>query len=213
MGKLLVRKQRRMLRGWIKWVPVIAIPFSVLFTHTWLNIQILRADYVLRETDKEVKKLQEELRYAGVVQTVKQDPDILAAQAARLGFVPPKPGQRELIDYNPAKLMSQSPDDGFAVARRASDNNAPVAPVSPEWDTDAMEVSPIAPAEAMTPSEEFEAAIISPVQTVRELEEATGISVQVEVPTEVPVLLDMPEDAYVEEAPGIETDMGGLEVL
>jgi hypothetical protein len=213
MGKLLVRKQRRMLRGWIKWVPVIAIPFAVLFTHTWLNIQILRADYVLRETDKEVKQLQEELLYAGVVKTVKQDPDILAAQAAELGFVPPKPGQRELIDYDPTKLMFQSPDNDFAVARRAPEPRTQAKLNSPQWGTDAMEVSPIAPEAVVTPSEELDTVSLTAVKTVRETDAPVAVPIQVEVSAQVPVRLDMPEDAYVEEAPGIETDMGGLEVL
>ena len=51
MQRMTIKNQRRILRGWIKWVPVLAIPFSVLFFHAWLNIQILRADYALRKLD------------------------------------------------------------------------------------------------------------------------------------------------------------------
>ncbi len=117
MKRSSMKKQRRVLRGWVKWVPVVAIPFSILFFHTWLNIQILRADYVLRELDSEAREWADRLNHTGVAETIHEDPAMLAEQAEQLAFVQPSPGQREMVYYDPSVPLVAPEDENFAVAQ------------------------------------------------------------------------------------------------
>lgn len=119
MHTFTTRKQRQTLRGWIKWVPVLALPFSVLFFHAFINIQILRADYALRELNAEARELSEQLTHTGIAETIHEDPEVLAARADLMEFVQPDPGQREYIPYDPASLIGHPEDNGFAVDRKS----------------------------------------------------------------------------------------------
>lgn len=118
MNRMTLRKQRRILRSWIKWVPVVAIPFAILFFHTWLNVQIIRADYVLRELDAEAREWTDRLNHTGVAETIHEDPSILAEQAEVMAFRQPSPGQREVIHYDPAIPVFPPEDQNIAIARR-----------------------------------------------------------------------------------------------
>lgn len=134
MKRSSVKKQRRVLRGWVKWVPVVAIPFSILFFHTWLNIQILRADYVLRELDSEAREWADRLNHTGMAETIHEDPAMLAEQAEQLAFVQPSPGQREMVYYDPTVPLVAPEDENFAVAQL--DGGKQADPVETESLTD-----------------------------------------------------------------------------
>ncbi len=231
MGGLMARRQRRMLRGWIKWIPVVVIPFSVLFTHAWLNIEILRADYVLRELDKESRRLQEELRHAGIAQSDQEVLEILAAQALEMDFVDPKPGQQELILYDPAAFLSHPDEQVFEMAHReeappepaviSPTLSTPVAePAAPltEAPLNAVVAAPEEVIETTTPESLESTAPVAPVEespvwlTVDESAD-TEFALPEPAPEKPTVVLELPEDAYMEELPGVEADMGTLEVL
>ena len=231
MGGLMARRQRRMLRGWIKWIPVVAIPFSVLFTHAWLNIEILRADYVLRELDKESRLLQEELRRAGIDQSDQEVLEILADQALEMDFIDPKPGQQELILYDPAEFLAHPDEQVFEMAHRDEPHPEP-AVIAPTMSTPVAEPAaplteapltaeigaPVDAPERATPESVESTTPVAPVEpspvwlTVEESAE-TVFALPEPAPEEATVVLELPEDAYVEELPGIEADMGTLEVL
>lgn len=238
MGGLMARRQRRMLRGWIKWVPVVLIPFSVLFTHAWLNIEILRADYVLRELDKESRRLQEKLRHAGNVQSDQEVLEILAARALEMDFVDPKPGQQEIIYYDPMEFLAHPDEQAFELAHRDTPDPepaviAPTASVVVDESTAAPITEASLTAEVATPEGDVAEVTASPEPAVPSPEtalpndapEASPVWLTVDeaadtvfttpepAPEKPAVVLELPEDAYIEELPGIEADMGTLEVL
>lgn len=230
-------KNQRILRGWIKWSPVLAIPFSILFFHAWINIQILRADYTLRELDAEARELADRLNDTDVAKTIHEDPDALAAAADLMAFVDPRPGQREIIPYDPAQLPKHPDEASFAVARLDTpDSPEPVAPeTQPAWsDTAALPVaSPpappaaapdaaVAPATAEAPAVLQDGATTPMVSTPVLLEidpslesiaaPDTGVALD-ETTTPTPVL-EQPSDAPEAEPLNLlDAEMGSLESL
>jgi hypothetical protein len=234
MKRMTVKKQRKVLRGWIKWVPVVAIPFAILFFHTWLNIQIIRADYVLRELDAEAREWADRLNHTGMAETIHQDPAMLAAQAEQLAFVQPSPGQREIIYYDPSiplvapevDIPTNNPEDeNIAVAQ--TEGSTQPNPVATESMTDQ---SAYVERPALTPALESVAVpVAQPIPSAVEpapvaVEVAPEVPVTPEVPaasvlTEAPammvtpVVLELPEEAYVEEVTVLESEMESLESL
>ncbi len=244
MGGLMARRQRRMLRGWIKWIPVVLIPFSVLFTHAWLNVEILRADYVLRTLDKESRELQEQLRHAGNEQSDQEVLEILAVQALEMDFIDAKPGQQETIYYDPAAFTAHPDEQVFEMAHRDGPHPEPTVIAPTGMPSDASSTASLAeasltaevpapmediaiggPAVAVTPEPATETADTADTVVPTAATEDTPVWLTVDeaaetvfaVPTPAPekpaVVLELPEDAYVEELPGVEADMGTLEVL
>ncbi len=237
MGILQVRRQRSLLRGWIKWIPVLAIPFAVLFVHAWLNIQILRADYVLRELDKEANALQEKLEHADVAQSVQQSPELLSAQADKMAFVQPEPGQLEVIVYDRNEFTPLPEEMNMELARRDESiessaaavttgaprvDDGPVLPATPMTEmtpiplanTTAESVSVVTPPVAAPPTMPNPQA-----QPTPEAHPAVWMALDevaddaFAVPVKKTVTLDLPVDTYVEEVPAVEAGMGGLEAL
>lgn len=91
-----VRRGSLFLRA-VKWLPVLAFPFSVFFFEAWLQIQVFARDYesavlkrTMREIDSQINKLQET---ADELQTLKR----ISAKAPDLGLAPVEPGQIEII--------------------------------------------------------------------------------------------------------------------
>jgi len=229
-----VKKQRKVLRGWIKWVPVVAIPFAILFFHTWLNIQIIRADYVLRELDAEAREWADRLNHTGMAETIHQDPAMLAEQAEQLAFVQPSPGQREIIYYDPSIPLVAPEDANFAVAQL--DGQSQPDPVASESMTDQagyVDGPAIVPvAESAVISSETDIVPVAVEVPMPSTIEAAPVAADVppaapiapEVPAEsvvsdtpatvvTNVVLDLPEEAYVEELTVLESEMESLESL
>lgn len=230
-----VKKQRKVLRGWIKWVPVVAIPFAILFFHTWLNIQIIRADYVLRELDAEAREWADRLNHTGMAETIHEDPGMLAEQAEQMAFVQPSPGQREIIYYDPSVPLVAPEDANFAVAQL--DGQSQPDPVASESVTDQAgyvdgpAIVPVAEPAAVSAPEN------APLQVPVEVPMPSAVEVApvaVDVPPAAPVtpevpaesvlsdapatvvtnvVLDLPEEAYVEDLTVLEAEMESLESL
>jgi hypothetical protein len=81
----------------VKWLPVLAFPFSVFFFEAWLQIQVFARDYEsavlkrkMREISSQINKLQEAV---DELQTLKR----ISAKAPDLGLEPIQPGQIEVI--------------------------------------------------------------------------------------------------------------------
>lgn len=221
MHRMTVKHQRRILRGWLKWTPVLAIPFSILFFHAWLNIQILRADYVLRELDAEARDLTDRLNHTGIAQTIHEDPEVLAAQAGTMNFVPPQPGQREVIRYDPNVPLVHLEDTMFDLALR--DTPAQPDPLGAESraNTSANTNTSTSTAPALQPVDSgvVAAPVASSAPVPLEMEGQLESVDTVEAPADPDtaaetVVLSLPEDAYVEESHGlVDTGMGALESL
>jgi hypothetical protein len=240
MHRMSAKKQRRILRGWWKWVPVLAIPFSILFFHAWINLQILRADYVLRELNAEARKLADSLNNTGIKETLHEDPEVLAERAVLLEFVPLQPGQREHILYQPAPRRLHPEDAAFTMARR--DGEAAVPAPSTEHDPTAETQSVMAPTITVpaapvvpdggvaAPPAAADAVVSSPVtapvlleieDTPEPLQPAAttgavpgGESASGPAMVKTPVVLDLPDDAFRDEPAGdLERAMDSLESL
>lgn len=223
MKKMTNKQQRRVLRGWIKWVPVVAIPFAILFFHTWLNIQILRADYVLRELDGEAKDLAERLNNSGMEETIREDPNMLSEQAKQMAFVQPHPGQREMIYYNPSIPLVSPEDRNFAVAQLdgvtepeptvipATPAPVPVSLEQPVVDGGVNDVDGTNPASAPT----------LPLDAAAPVENPQSVAVPLDLPVETsapaPVVtniqLDLPDTPVPEAVVDLESAMESLESL
>lgn len=225
MHRTSTKNQRRALWGWIKWAPVVAIPFSVLFFHAWLNVQILRADYVLRELSSKARELDDQLAHTDVAGSIHEAPEILAERAELLDFVPPGPGQREAIPYDPAVLDRFPEDSVFEMARLdGAPDTAPAAPESRSNRTTAEpaygENAPLQDADTEADANRPDSAA-APVRL--EIESPLEPTVQPEAPAAVedadgpraePVVLDLPDDAYVETPVNlVDAGMGSLESL
>ena len=210
MHKQTARIQRRALWGWVKWVPVVVIPFSILFFHAWINIQILRADYVLRELNAEARDLSDRLNQTGTAETIHEDPEVLATRAALLDFIQPEPGQREIISYNPASLVPHPEDGGFAVARLDGLSSSEAAPEQAASD-------PV-PTPAATPPTASAGPVLLEIET--SLESISPPAASGTAPDEVDgvaedvVVLDLPDQTFVEKPANLlDAGMGSLESL
>lgn len=222
-----VKKQRKVLRGWIKWVPVVAIPFAILFFHTWMNLQILRADYVLRELDAEARELADRLTHTGMAETIHEDPGMLAEQAEQLAFVQPSPGQREIIYYDPSIPLVAPEDANITVAQL--DGQSQPDPVAPESMTDqsAYVDTPVivpvtepaavqVPVEVPSPSAVVAAPAAVEVPVAAPLTpDAPVESVRSDAPATVVtnVVLDIPEEAFSDVVVDLESAMESFESL
>ena len=221
MNKKTIKRQRRALRGWIKWVPVMLIPFSILFFHTWLNIQILRADYVLRELDGEARDLAERLNNTGMEETVHEDPNMLSEQAKLMDFVQPSPGQRESI---PWRQLAYPEEANFAIARgngasqpnpgateSLTDQDRTVAPAPseaiPAPVSESLSLPTPAVAEAPAEVSATNTPVPAPVVPAPVVEAVLSATVTTNV------VLELPEASAKEEVVDLESAMESLESL
>lgn len=223
MKRSSMKQQRRVLWGWIKWVPVLSIPFSVLFFHTWLNIQILRADYVLRELDGEAREWADRLNSTGMAETIHEDPAMLAEQAEQLAFVQPSPGQREMIYYDPSIPLVRPEEENFAVAQldgAAQPNPGATESVGDQSaliSTPAAVVVPVDTAMPVSETPDVAGTAVSPIPPVAAplAPEVPAAPAVAEVPATVVsnVVLDLPEEPVTEAVVDLESAMESLESL
>lgn len=81
----------------LKWVPLLAAPFSVLLTEAWLRVQTLHMDYETVENRRQIKELTLEIN------KLEERADHLTAMkrvdkgASDLGLEPLKPDSIEVI--------------------------------------------------------------------------------------------------------------------
>lgn len=221
MKRSTMKKRRRVLRGWVKWVPVVAIPFSILFFHTWLNIQILRADYVLRELDSEAREWADRLNHTGVAETIHEDPAMLAEQAEQLAFVQPSPGQREMVYYDPTVPLVAPEDANFAVAQRVDGNQVDLGTTESLAD---QAISVPAPTVDGAAAMSDEPAPVVSQETPAVEPVPVALPVSVPAPSEAPpatspdtvvtnVVLELPEEPFTEDVVDLESVMESLESL
>ncbi|MBI4557471.1 MAG: hypothetical protein HY706_07810 [Candidatus Hydrogenedentes bacterium] len=110
------RPQRVRISGWAKWLPVLLLPFSVLFLETWLTTQSLEADYEVGRLNKRVRELREELDALRAEIAKLEAMDRVHAKAPDLGLVEPEPNQIEII-YAPPDSTAPSREPHYTVAQ------------------------------------------------------------------------------------------------
>jgi hypothetical protein len=118
----LEKQRREAYRSWIKWLPVVAIPFSVLFFEAWLNNETWENDLVYLKVMREHKQLSVEWRAIETQTAGLLALDRLQRYAADLGLVEPEPKQIEVVRYQPG--FAPSPTAMAAQASESGDGNA-----------------------------------------------------------------------------------------
>lgn len=95
-------ERRSLLLGWFKWVALVAIPFSVLFFDTRLNIQIRHKDYELGQLNMERRRLDAELDIIHSREAQLSGVEYLSVIADQLALAPPDTQQFQSIAYREA---------------------------------------------------------------------------------------------------------------
>ena len=135
MARINKRVQRQAFYGWIKWLPVLAAPFSVLFADAWLNTQTWKNDYEYERLHRRMRALCAELDAVRVDEARLERIDRLDEMATDLGLVPADSGQIEVVYYDAAPDTVRLPAPPIALARldvQASETGAAAEAVAAE---------------------------------------------------------------------------------
>jgi hypothetical protein len=98
------------VRNWFRWLPVLLVPFSVLFVETWLHTRILRDDYESYTLQIELRRLQESLKELRGQEASLNRLDRLDEQAPDLGLVEPEPDQIVILSPSAVEgIAAQQP--------------------------------------------------------------------------------------------------------
>ena len=113
--------QRRVSVFWgaVKWLPVIALPFSVFFFETWLQVRTYERGYDASKLRREIKdvnahvdRLQERIDELTALKRASE-------RAPDLGLAPIQPGQVEVVfapDAASEPIEMNSPEGPIAIA-------------------------------------------------------------------------------------------------
>lgn len=135
MHRIISRQRRRAaLYGWIKWMPVLAFPFSLMFFDAWLNIETRNNDYAVGRLSGQVRSLTGELEHMRVLRAQQENLGDLGAKAPNIGLVEPNPNQVVTVRWD-GQWRERAPQAPFALARAQgtigiAPVSAPIQPVS-----------------------------------------------------------------------------------
>lgn len=118
--KLLMQQQWRVaqtrypapLKGWVRWVALLFLPFSVLAFDTWLGTETLKTDYEIAELNRCAKVLHEEREALKLQEANQTTQNRIAMEAPDLGLIEPQPGQIKIIYY------AEADDAAFPVSTK-----------------------------------------------------------------------------------------------
>jgi len=110
------QRQRAALYGWIKWMPVLAFPFSLMFFDAWLNIETRNNDYAVGRLSSQVRTLTSELEHVRVLRAQQENLGDLGAKAPNIGLVEPNPNQVVTVRWD-GQWRERAPQAPFALAR------------------------------------------------------------------------------------------------
>ncbi len=112
-----LKKKRATLTGWWKSVPLLLLPFSILFTEAWLHTQILAREYeqndlreVLRKTDGQIDVLRDASHELNRMERMER-------AAPDLGLLPPAPGQ--VIEIHASTIPMNESEVALQLAQKA----------------------------------------------------------------------------------------------
>lgn len=87
------RKKQASLSGWWKGIPLLVMPFSMIFGEAWLRTQILNNDYEVNALNQRVRGLEGRLETLRDEQVHLVRMERITEKAPDLGLVEPDPGQ------------------------------------------------------------------------------------------------------------------------
>lgn len=85
------------LSGWWKGLPLLMLPFSVLFSEAWMRTQILSSHYEANELSEQIRALEARVEALHDDQVNLIRLDRIDEKAPDLGLVEPQPGQIVLL--------------------------------------------------------------------------------------------------------------------
>lgn len=103
------RKKKQALNGWVKWSLVLAMPFGVLLTDTFLNLRMWSTDYQVGKLKRDLRSLQAQLKGVQSDEAQLQDLDKLNEQSLELAMVNPGPQQFIEVAGMPRALQAPAP--------------------------------------------------------------------------------------------------------
>jgi hypothetical protein len=118
-------RRKATLKGWLKWVAVLALPFSALAFDTWLNTETLRKDYETAEVNKRMKDLSATLDGLRLKQVGLETYDRIEIEAPDLGLVEPQPGQVQVIYYAEESDAPVPEPESYVLARHQKETVRP----------------------------------------------------------------------------------------
>ncbi len=83
--------------GWLRYVPFLALPFSVFFAEIWFHTNQIENDYQFNGIEREVRALEEEISAFNTELAELEGVRRMAAEAASLGLVEPRASQFHLV--------------------------------------------------------------------------------------------------------------------
>ncbi len=126
MQRLSTRSRRQALYGWLKWMPILALLFSVMFFDAWLNIRTRNNDYRFARLSKQIRELCADLGNVRVQRADKESYPELASLAPDMGLVKPEPKQVTAVYHDGAfrERVAQAP---IVMARTVVKEMAPAS--------------------------------------------------------------------------------------
>ena len=116
MARQNTRTGGQALFGWLKWLPVLAVLFSVLFFDAWLTIQSRRDDYAFGRLMEEERKLVKSLEQLKRQSAELGNLDRLDEEALVLGMEKPEQHQLQTVYYATPSKDSALGDESFSMA-------------------------------------------------------------------------------------------------
>ena len=123
MSSLSNSHSRPRLRGWIRGLPFILVPFCVLFGETWLHMQRLDNDYSAAAINGELRALRHQIDRLVAEEARLEAMERINAKAPDLGLVEPGADQIQIVRIapDPAPVFApESPLELAALAREAA---------------------------------------------------------------------------------------------
>lgn len=113
------RSVGRVLWASLRWLPLLAFPFSVLFAEVWLELHILENNYLTVRLRQDTETLQNTIMNLKAERARLEDMHRLEVRAQELGLIEPHSYQIEVvsIDFD-APPEPQNPVDSITYAHR-----------------------------------------------------------------------------------------------
>ena len=103
------------LWGWIRWSPVILIPFSALLFDTWLSTQRIKRDYAINELKTQIKRAHEDLDDLTVEAARLGTMNRIEVETPEMGLQPPEPDQIRFVYWTQTQQSeSEEPEPALA---------------------------------------------------------------------------------------------------
>lgn len=110
------QRTKRSITGWIRWLPILLLPFSAIFFDTWLNTETVKKDYTMAGLSAHLKQQRETLEVLKAKIASRGNMLRIEVEAPDLGLVPPEPNQIRMIYCTKPESESLGHSSNYAKA-------------------------------------------------------------------------------------------------